>query len=578
MIIQKITSKLEPFTHVGSYHLAEPEKSRVITANTVYLSSAFLATITGVCFYFICLDQKILWPALLEGILFTTCYQLTKHRRRVLGGIIFTATHCIAVLYYGILFGFVLETELLVVFLVMVPFLLFKDRKIRRGSIFFTVLAFIALELNQEFDFIRPVELDHTVRKLFHYLGLLVVIGLIILVVWKMVSRTDSYSENLEKQVAQRTLQLAEANKYKTEFIQSLSHDVRAPLIASLQVAENLQTQLTDENQQGGIAKLHAFIKLCLGVAGNVIELTRIETGNLLSSTKSPINLSNWFNNNTELLKVMADRKRVNIIDVICDGTPDWIEADEVALTKIMINLVSNAIKFSPRNKSVVVQLEATQSEIKLQVTDCGIGIAHEPIDEIFNLYFTGDKKRGTGIGLYISKKLAVQLGGDLKATNNAQGGATFTLKIPCSAPTAKPNVVTYHPEENLSDHTALVVEDEEMAAHIISRILKDLGCTEVVRVASGEEAINLFRNKTYDIFILDGNLPDTPGIELLHEIKKRQHLKDSAVIITTSNAVKEAIDDFMEAGADGYFIKPVGPETKPAILKACKKEREIIY
>lgn len=240
-------------------------------------------------------------------------------------------------------------------------------------------------------------------------------------------------NKDLENRVKQRTLQLEKANNAKTKFLSSMSHELRTPMNAILGFSQllNLDEDLNKDQKEQVTEILNAGTML-LHLIDEVLDVSRIEQGKIAVKFDN-VNVSKLVKESCKLLEIQADKYGVSIV---CDNSPEdiYINTDELRFKQVLVNLVSNGLKYNKPGGKVIINIEPANTTTRILIRDTGIGIAPEKMDALFQpferLGHEGSTTEGVGIGLFHSKKLVEILGGKLSATSTYGEGSTFTLEF----------------------------------------------------------------------------------------------------------------------------------------------------
>lgn len=381
------------------------------------------------------------------------------------------------------------------------------------------------------------------------------------------------------KEFAERSLRI------KERFLANMSHEIKTPLngiIGSLHLIE--EDDLTSSNKNY-FKSLKSSANILMGVLNDLLDLSKIEAGKMeLNNTVVPTD--RLFEKLRVLYAIEAEQKGIDLTFKVDQDIPKNILADDIKLTQIFSNLISNALKFTPAGGSVKAKLKLKKIKksgiLKLQgsVRDSGIGIEKEDRKRLFKSFAQLDSSpsksyKGTGLGLFISKKLAKLMRGQIGMKANSTGGSKFwfTFETIETSPISKSKVaveevkITNHPE-------VLVVDDNLINLQIASEILNKAGC-HVSSVSSGKAAIKLSQEKLFDIILMDIQMPDMDGIETTMQIKNSSLNSKTPVIAMTAYSMKGDKERFLNAGMDDFIAKPIEPQMILRSVQLWTTERE---
>ena len=398
------------------------------------------------------------------------------------------------------------------------------------------------------------------------------------------------------KQVAER------ANQAKSEFLANMSHELRSPLNALLLLAQHLENNRDGNltaDQIESVALIHTSGIILLRLIEDILDFSKIEVGRM-DVYVDEVKVADVVHHTRSLYGHVAWNKGLDLEFVKDEGLPETICTDRQKLEQILINLISNAIKFTPQGR-IAVEFMRPSADAKLPpwlnpaktiaiaVTDTGIGIPAECRERVFDAFVQADgstsrKYGGTGLGLSISKKLAKLLGGDISLTRTGASGSQFTLFIPeeLKIPTDHQNQrgpgqrreggkyeaavsvgndrskIPAQTYEMLVGKKVLVVDDEARNLFSIAKILEGHGL--IVRKAiDGRRALALLEKESdVDVVLMDIMMPEMDGCETIRRIRGIEAFEELPIIALTAKAMDGDRDQCLSAGADDYLSKPV--------------------
>lgn len=405
----------------------------------------------------------------------------------------------------------------------------------------------------------------------------------------------EQKNEDLEKardEIERKAKQLEATSKYKSEFLANMSHELRTPLNSLLILGKDLIKNKNDNLSEDEIESAEIIVKSgrdLLTLINEILDLSKIEAGKMdLNINK--VSLKGLTDDLYQKFRKQADQKDVVLTTHIDEALPDNIRTDRQRLEQIIKNLLSNAIKFTEQGE---ISLEVSRNAgdyMSVSVSDTGIGISEDKHEEIFKAFQqaesgTSRKYGGTGLGLSISKELAELLGGRIELKSTPGEGSTFTVSIPIQSEGKKtspktvktngstasqksprdkndkfvnyPSIEDQREEIDSTDHTILIIEDDNDFAKILAKQASNKGF-KYITASTGEDGLLLAEKYEPTAIILDLDLPGINGHMVLTELKGDPNLRHIPVHIIS--AVEKTLDP-IKSGAVQYFTKPVTQE-----------------
>lgn len=364
-------------------------------------------------------------------------------------------------------------------------------------------------------------------------------------------------------QLEQSNEQLKDANRHKSVFLASMSHELRTPLNAILGFSELLMDSgketFTPETRQRFLEQIHSSGKHLLGLINDILDLSKIEAGQM-ELRLTTVDVADIVDQVRNTVEPLAAQKKITIkIEDVNAGT---IIADAAKVKQMLLNLVSNGIKFTDENGTVTVKATRLNDAVALTVTDTGIGIAKEDFDRIFHEFQQLDsgvarQQAGTGLGLTLTRRFANLHGGDVRLESQVGKGSTFTITLPLEArhaPEARERVIVDRPQIVDSRQLVLVVEDDPAAAELLTRQIERAGFRPQV-ARTGSQALTAARTQQPAAITLDILLPDLDGWEVLTRLKNDAATSKIPVMVVS---VVDNPELGIALGALDYFVKPV--------------------
>ncbi len=364
-----------------------------------------------------------------------------------------------------------------------------------------------------------------------------------------------------------------QANETKTTFLATISHEVRTPLNGVLGLLAVLTEDRTlSDKQKKYVKTAHISAKQLLNILNEILDVSKMEAGKL-ELDEGPFSLTETIEGAIDLIRAQAEQKSLLIKSEIDADISVTAMGDEGRLRQVLLNLLSNSVKFTQQGeitvKAEVLELTDENLKTRISVSDTGIGFSSDQATALFQPFAQLDsdstrKISGTGLGLSICKHLVESMGGEISAEGIPGEGACFSINI-----NLKRAADTKHAQQQGSEQSLLPVnlgwtpvrilltEDSTTNQMVIQAMLADTGYL-VDTANNGLEALTALDQFDYDLILMDIFMPEMDGITATQEIRKKARHKTTPIIALTANAMKGDRERFMEAGMDDYLPKPV--------------------
>lgn len=357
------------------------------------------------------------------------------------------------------------------------------------------------------------------------------------------------------------------ANNAKSDFLSVMSHEIRTPLNAIIGFVHILKKDETDKTKHKYLDTIDKSSKVLTNVINDILDITKIESGKL-ELAFAPFNAKKEFQSEYDLFEQNALQKGVYLKNSISKDLPSTLQSDVLRLKQIISNLLSNAIKFTEEAKTVelAIAYNRTTSILSVAVIDQGIGISEENISRITQKFTQADNSitreyGGTGLGLSVVTELLSLFGSRLLISSEVGSGSQFSFEIEmkevCEIELTKEEE---NSEISYSDKHILLVEDNKTNQMLMSIVLGDMDM-EVLIANDGAEAVDMFEKNSFDMVLMDINMPNKNGIEAMQEIKeleRKMEQNHTPIIALTANSVSGDKEKYLEIGFDAYVSKPV--------------------
>jgi len=394
---------------------------------------------------------------------------------------------------------------------------------------------------------------------------------------------------NLQRlRIKDKELELAlkktkEAEAHKSIFLANMSHEIRTPLNAILGFVDLLTDDETDPTKLNYLNTIQKSSDMLLNLINDILDFSKIESGKL-DINKEVFVINELHQLIISLSLPMMKEKNLNFIFTIDKKLPKYFNSDFLRIKQILLNLISNAIKFTPNDGEITFDIKVSEDKkyVEFSITDTGIGIKSSNHQKIFELFSqaestTTKKFGGTGLGLSICSKLVSLLDGKIGIESKIEEGSKFYFILPI-ADFDESDIIHHQTQKNkqtqkitstFTNHI-LLVEDNKTNQQFMNILLKKFGLTFDI-VSDGLEAIEIFKNNNYDLILMDENMPNMSGTEatkVIRNLQREEKLKYTPIIALTANALKDDRKRFIEAGMDEYMTKPINKENLNIIFQ----------
>jgi PAS domain S-box-containing protein len=360
------------------------------------------------------------------------------------------------------------------------------------------------------------------------------------------------------------------ANRAKSDFLSSMSHELRSPLNAILGFAQLMDSSspLPTPSQKGSIDQiLHAGWYL-LELINEILDLALIESGKL-SLSMEPTSLPEVLHECEAMIRPQAE-KRIIVMSFPTFDAPCYVHADRTRIKQVLINLLSNAIKYNRTGGMLEVRCSPiTDQRLRITVQDGGEGLSPEKMSQLFQLFNRlgqeGSAEEGTGIGLVVSKRLVELMDGEIGAQSTVGVGSVFWLDLNlASAPqlasgVLDPLALAHVPvASDTAPHTLLYVEDNRANMELVEQIIGRRPDMRLLRAEDGIQGITLARIHLPEVILMDINLPGISGIQALKILREDPSTRHIPVLALSANAMPRDIEKGLAAGFFAYLTKPI--------------------
>ncbi|MFM7309457.1 MAG: ATP-binding protein [Flavobacteriales bacterium] len=382
-----------------------------------------------------------------------------------------------------------------------------------------------------------------------------------VMVVFDITARKQMESELIEARTA------AEAGlEVRKSILANVSHELRTPVNAIVGMSSLLANTTLDSEQSAFVQTLKFSSDGLIVLIDDLLDVSRIESGKM-ELESIPFSMREVFNAVQKLHENRAQEKGIEFISNLDETMHQYYLGDPHRLSQVLNNLVGNAIKFTQKGfikvEAHCLVNEAQEQIVEIRVEDSGIGISHERQQAVFLEFSQEDSSTtrrygGTGLGLTISRKLVDLMGGELTVKSEKGVGTTFQFSVRLMK-TNEPEVKTTDEAMDLHGMNILLVEDNEINQYLANVLLESWNA-EVDTCLNGEEALNKLREHTYDLVLMDLQMPILDGFDATLKIRTELKL-EVPILALTANALSGERDRCLQLGMNGYVSKPFQPE-----------------
>ena len=358
------------------------------------------------------------------------------------------------------------------------------------------------------------------------------------------------------------------ANKAKSEFLSRMSHELRTPLNAILGFGQLLERQNATDAQRKRLSYILSAGRHLLDLINEVLDISRIEAGRIQLSVE-PVCISHAFSEAVDLIRPLAADRSIQV--VVSPDEETHVLADRQRFKQVLLNLLTNAIKYTPRGGRVTISAAAAdEKRHRVSVSDTGPGIPTEKLSRLFTpfdrLGAEQTDVQGTGLGLALTQRLISAMGGVIGVTSDPGQGSIFWVELPrTSSPLdrlPKRNRTELQPATDQSatgdKQTILYIEDNLSNLNLVQQILDERPDVELLTAMQGSIGVELAKQHIPDLILLDLHLPDIPGWNVLEQLKTNERTRSIPTIVISADATHGQIKRLIRSGATAYLTKPL--------------------
>ncbi|MEO6873147.1 MAG: ATP-binding protein [Chthoniobacterales bacterium] len=367
-----------------------------------------------------------------------------------------------------------------------------------------------------------------------------------------------------EQAVQQAKEEADRASRAKSEFLSRMSHELRTPMNAILGFAQLLELEDLSADQHESVTHIIGGGRHLLELINEVLDISRIEAGRLALSTE-PVELTAALRETIDLVRTLAaDRELALTMNPIAEC---FVLADRQRFKQVLINLVSNAIKYNRVGGSVTITCQPGEARVRILIQDTGMGIPADQISQLFTPFerLSADRGsiEGTGLGLAVARRLVEAMDGTIGFESVPGEGSTFWVEIPLTvSPLQRNDLQLDETETTVLDgseqHCVLYIEDNLSNVRLIEQVLARRPAIQLLTAMNGTDGIQVAQQATPELVLLDLNLPDMHGHEVLKQLHADPRTSEIPVVVITADAMNEQREQLTAEGALDYLTKPI--------------------
>ena len=407
------------------------------------------------------------------------------------------------------------------------------------------------------------------------------------------------YKAQQSDKLRQEKIMAEKANRAKSDFLANMSHEIRTPINAVIGMNEMILRESKDKQILEYADNIDSASHNLLSIINDILDFSKIESGKM-EIDEHEYRLDELVHDVRNMINIKAEEKKLELVVTVDENLPNKLYGDDVRIRQIVINLLTNAVKYT-REGSVKLEIGGRTGitddrlNLEISVTDTGIGINKEDMSRLFDNFSRFDLSanrniEGTGLGLAITHRLVTLMGGNIEVESEYGKGSVFTVYISQKVlDTERIGSIVWRDHDGTlpgyvsvftaPDAKILAVDDNKMNLMVVENLLKPTK-VKLTTCMSGEEALELVENNRYDIILLDHMMPHMDGIETLKRMKTMMAnmSREATIIALTANAVSGVREMYLSEGFDDYMSKPIDSRQLEEMLAKYIPSEKVIY
>lgn len=372
------------------------------------------------------------------------------------------------------------------------------------------------------------------------------------------------------------------ANAAKSDFLSRMSHELRTPMNSVLGYAQLMKMRSTDGKTQESAEAILKGGHHLLSLINEILDLARIESGKFTVSLE-PVSVHTVVDEALHLVRPTATAQEISIDMRGQSLEGEYVFADRQRMVQVLVNLLSNAIKFNrPKGKVFISYSKLNEVSSCIDVTDTGEGIDSQQLHRLFKPFerLGNEATEGTGLGLALSFSLVQLMGGSLSLLSTGSQGTTFRMTLKSSERVSATPSIQAEPEERKEfaegdNLNVIYIEDNLSNIELLETIFEEIGGIKLMTAMQASVGVALVEAHLPDMVLLDLNLPDYHGYEVLGRLKGNPHTRHIPIVVISADATKGQIGRLMEAGAQAYLTKPIDLPSLFAQIDSVRQNRQ---